>query len=196
MRLQARMQRDALASTDRMRWSASIAAAIYDHFVQALAPSAIVAVYAAKGSEVDLSWLCEKAASRGVRFAYPRVLRGSRVLEFALANAPHDFVAGAFGLTEPAPHTTVVALAEIAMFVVPALALDRAGRRLGWGKGYYDATLLQAANTPRIGAIFDSQWVPMIATAPHDQRMDAIVTQHEVVHLSQRMAGHDGSGCV
>ena len=62
-------------------------------------------------------------------------------------------------------------------FVVPGLAFDRAGGRIGWGRGHYDATLAAAPNARRIGLAFECQLVAEVPHAPHDVRLHFVVTE-------------------
>jgi 5-formyltetrahydrofolate cyclo-ligase len=77
----------------------------------------------------------------------------------------------------------VVSPADLDVVVVPALALGRDGSRLGYGGGYYDAFL---AETPaaRVGVAFAACLVPSVPSEPHDARLDAVVTEDEVVRVS------------
>ena len=71
---------------------------------------------------------------------------------------------------------------EIDLVVVPGVAFDAAGRRLGRGRGHYDATLAGLpAGAARIGLAFELQLVPEIPEEPHDVRLDAVVTEARVL---------------
>jgi len=135
---------------------------------------AVVALYAAKGSEVDTTAIDVAARARGLRVVYPRVIEGDRVLAFAEAG-PAELVSGKFGLREPtgAP----VALDEIAAFCVPGVAFDREGGRIGWGRGHYDATLALVPKALRIAIAFECQVVDAVEHEEHDARMHVIVTE-------------------
>ncbi|HND34781.1 MAG TPA: 5-formyltetrahydrofolate cyclo-ligase [Myxococcota bacterium] len=87
---------------------------------------------------------------------------------------------GAFGIGEPAPHSPAVAPEQVDLFLVPGLAFDRSGGRLGMGKGYYDRLL---AGSPgfRVGICWEWQLLPEIPMEPHDQRMQAICTEHRLL---------------
>ena len=160
-------RRDLMTEADRVAASARIAATI-----DALLPAGTVALYAAKSTEVDLAGLDADLRARGVRVVYPRVVPGQRVLELAEGNlAP-----GTFGLREPTG--AAVPLDEIAAFVVPGIAFDREGGRLGWGGGYYDATLaLARPDARRIGVAYDCQLVERIPRDAHDIKLDLVVTE-------------------
>lgn len=145
-----------------------------DEQLARLDPGAIVALYAAKGSEVDTTAIDVAARARGLRVVYPRVIEGERVLAFAEAGVA-ELVTSKLGLREPTG--AEVALADIAAFCVPGVAFDRAGGRIGWGRGHYDATLALAPSALRIGVAFECQVVDAVEHEEHDARMAVIVTE-------------------
>jgi 5-formyltetrahydrofolate cyclo-ligase len=106
-------------------------------------------------------------ASENLNLVLPRV-RGHD-LEFAAGEVRE----GAFGIAEP--QGTDVPIAEIDLMIVPALAADMAGNRLGKGKGFYDRVLANYSGK-RIAVIFDSELIDSVPSEPHDQRVQIIVT--------------------
>ena len=168
-------RREALTAEVRAAGSAEIArraAAL----VTALPAGGTIALYAAKGSEVDTAALDAIARAHG-RVVYPRVVATERRLAFH-AVPPDQLVPGKFGLREPtADPRTQIELAAIDAFVVPGLAFDRAGGRIGWGHGHYDATLAAAASALRIGLAFECQLVEAVPRAPHDMLLHAVITE-------------------
>lgn len=168
-------RRDAL--TDELRATASATIARDTATLLAdLAPGAIVALYAPKGSEVDTTSIDASARARGLRIAYPRVVDGDRRL--ALHEVTRDeLVAGRFGLREPRSDAPAIELPAVSAFVIPGLAFDRAGGRIGWGRGYYDATLAFAPAALRIGLAFECQLVESIPRDPHDAQLHYVVTE-------------------
>lgn len=107
----------------------------------------------------------------------PRVVRDTQCLSFHEVTLAELEPAG-FALREPPAAAPEVPLAEIGAFVVPGLAFDRAGgARLGWGRGYYDATLAAAPAARRIGLAFEVQLVDGLAHDAHDVAMNLIVTE-------------------
>ncbi|TMA08470.1 MAG: hypothetical protein E6J86_18475 [Deltaproteobacteria bacterium] len=84
------------------------------------------------------------------------------------------FVAGALGVEEPTGGP--VSLHDIDLLVVPAIAVDTAGRRLGRGKGHYDATLA-AYGGSSVALVFDSQLVLEVPVGEHDRRVGAVCTE-------------------
>ena len=166
--------RDSFAADARARASARIA----ERATELLAARTTVALYAPKGSEVDTLALDENLRARGARVVYPRVVDGARVLEFHEA-APARLIASRFGLREPrADWRDVVGLVEIDAFVVPGVAFDRAGGRLGFGRGHYDATLAAASpRALRAGLAFEIQIVDDVPREAHDVGLDVVVTE-------------------
>ncbi len=137
----------------------------------------IVALYAAKGSEVDTVELDREAHQRGLVVVYPRVVGDARDLEFCIVKAD-DLVVARFGLREPAAFEKTVALDQIALFFVPGVAFDRTGGRIGWGRGHYDATFAKAGSAARrVGLAFECQIVERVEREAHDAPMHVIVTE-------------------
>jgi 5-formyltetrahydrofolate cyclo-ligase len=139
-----------------------------------------IALYAPKGTEVDTSRIDAFARARGLRVAYPRVVDGTKLLTFHEV-AVDELKEGHFDLREPPEPAPTVEIATIAAFVVPGLAFDRAGGRIGWGRGYYDVTLA-AANPQalRIGIAFERQLVELVPRDPHDIHLHYVVTEAAV----------------
>ena len=174
-RRSALARRDAMTAGERATASAAIEARVAA-LLAALPAGATLALYAAKGSEVDTAGVDAHARTHA-RVVYPRVVSGERRLAFHRA-APGALVPGHFGLREPAADpATAVELAEIDAFVVPGLAFDRAGGRIGWGHGHYDATLSAAPRALRIGLAFECQVLDTVPHDPHDILLHAVITE-------------------
>lgn len=150
-----------------------------------------VAVYAAMGSEVDPAAFAAAAAKRGWRVAYPCMLSatdamacGQRMCMRAVSagdasEAP--FIAHptqAFAATDvDSDHFPIVPAAELDMVVVPLVAFDRTGARLGYGGGCYDRYLPMLSPACQIvGIAFDEQCVDHVPTDTHDLTLPNIVS--------------------
>jgi 5-formyltetrahydrofolate cyclo-ligase len=72
-------------------------------------------------------------------------------------------------------------IAEPDMLLVPLLAFDRAGHRLGYGGGYYDRTLATLPTHPAIGIAYAAQEIPHIPPGPHDHPLPTIITESEII---------------
>ncbi len=93
-----------------------------------------------------------------------------------------DVTTGYRGIPEPRSSLPRVDPADVDWVLVPGVAFDLAGRRLGYGGGYYDRLLpLLPRATPRIAGAFELQIVDAIPAAPHDLRIDAFATPSRLV---------------
>jgi len=129
-----------------------------------------VALYAGIQDEVDVGGL---AARRLV--AYPRM--DGDALAFHVTS-PAALVPGRFGIAEPAATAPRVALHELGAIVMPLLAVDPRGHRLGWGRGYYDRTLASHHSLPPLlGAAFACQLVARVPADAHDVPVHLVFTE-------------------
>jgi 5-formyltetrahydrofolate cyclo-ligase len=135
-------------------------------------------LYAAVRGELSMEGIAQLAGMRGLPVLWPRV-SGER-LEFVTA-AASELAPGAFGVPEPPAGRTAVPLAAGDWVVIPGVAFDRAGRRLGRGGGFYDRALAGCAESVRIGVGYDFQCVDEVPAGPLDQRMDWVVTNARVL---------------
>ena len=136
-----------------------------------------VALYASDGWEPDLT---EIARAGGKILLYPRYREEEGIYEFAVVSDPaRQMVTGRYGLPEPAPDAPAADadLVQMAtLHLVPGVAFDRQGMRLGRGGGFYDR-LLQDVTSPVCGVFYAGQEVPEVPSEPHDRRLDLAVTE-------------------
>jgi len=138
---------------------------------------ASVALFAPIGSEIDTSPLASRLQDRNIALAYPRVRKDSLRLAFHRVTDPSELEPGSFGIPEPHPDAPIIPLATIELMVIPGLAFDPRGQRLGWGKGYYDVTLAEATRALKVGLAFECQVLPDVPSEWNDVPMDIIVTE-------------------
>lgn len=139
-----------------------------------------VGIYAPIHNEVMTGLIRDGALSSGKRLCYPAVTGNE--LEFRRVEAAIDLVPGAFGILEPTPKCPVCPPNTIDLVLVPGVAFDLFGRRIGYGKGYYDRTLHSLEGNGRlVGLCFDFQLVEKISGEPHDVLMDVIITDRRVI---------------
>lgn len=173
LRRRLRMAREALSSADAVR--AMIAATARLTALPRWREAKVIALYADVRGELGTALLDADARDRGVLVVYPRVVAPGAPLAFH-ACARVDLAPGVLGI--PTPHATAPALLpeQLDLVVVPGLAFDPVGHRLGWGRGYYDLTLPLAARAVKVGFAHELQVVPDVPRAEFDQRMDLVVT--------------------
>ena len=140
----------------------------------------VVALFWPLGKEIDSRYLIDDLIKRGFTVALPVSSKTDRVMKFAKWDGKGDLVKGDFGIFIP-PVINEVAPDVV---VVPFLAFDRRGNRLGRGAGHYDATL-EALRKKRsilaVGLGYASQAVLFnLPAEPHDQRLDMVVTPNGV----------------
>ncbi len=93
-----------------------------------------------------------------------------------------DLAPGFHGIPEPAAHCAPAEIASIDWVLVPGIAFDRDGRRLGYGGGYYDRLLpLLPADCRRVAGAFAGQCVDRVPSAPHDARVEVLITEDAVL---------------
>ena len=138
---------------------------------------AVVAGYFAIRDEIDPRPLMETFHCEQARLALPCVTGPDQPLVFRAWSPGDDLVRGAFGVSEPKP-----AAAEVrpSLVLAPLLAFDAAGRRLGYGAGFYDRTVeaLRALGpVTTVGLAYEAQRLKRVPTAGHDAPLDWIVTE-------------------
>ena len=131
-----------------------------------------VMAYAAIPPEAELRPVLEAALEQGKRLLLPRC-DSDGIMTARLVRSLTELQAGAYGILEPAPDAPIVPASEIDLILVPGLAFDRCGRRMGRGKGYYDRYLTgYAGKTVGICTLL----VPEVPTERLDRPMDAVIT--------------------
>jgi 5-formyltetrahydrofolate cyclo-ligase len=178
LRRQALACRDALSAAERAQAAESIAARA---FPIALAPGAIVAGFMPMKSEINPLPLMRKLAAAGARLALPVVAGRGQPLTMRAWAFGEPLVAGVWGIREPPPIAPAIAPD---LLLVPLLAFDRAGHRIGYGAGYYDMTIaaLRAQRAVvAIGLAFAAQEIAAVPATPRDVPLDLVLTEHEVI---------------
>jgi 5-formyltetrahydrofolate cyclo-ligase len=157
------------------------AEAARDLFFDVIKPHAgqIVAAYWPKDREFDTYPILQALLARGVTCALPVMQKGSRLLRFARWDEQVEMTEGPFGILQPAVKNVSDWLSPD-IVIVPLLAFDRRGHRLGYGGGYYDTTLanLRAEqNILAVGLAYAGQACLFNLPADtHDQRLDWVIT--------------------
>ncbi len=174
LRAVGRLARARVTGHDRVDATRAVVAALLE--LPELATARRVLVTAAVGDELDLGDLRPALRARGVAVALPRVDRDDLLAvdwdpDVALQPGWRDVPEPIGGPTATPPDVVVV----------PALVLDRAGGRLGYGGGHFDRYLAgPARDATTVGAVFHDQLVERVPVLPHDVTLDVVVTERGV----------------
>jgi 5-formyltetrahydrofolate cyclo-ligase len=132
--------------------------------------------------EVDLRALGANLLGRGVRVAYPAADPETRAMAFRFVTGDGDLEAGAFGILEPKASCPEARPGELDVVVVPALAVDPRGHRIGYGAGFYDRALPRFAPPAACVVVaFDFQLLAEVPETPLDVASGWIVTDARAV---------------
>jgi 5,10-methenyltetrahydrofolate synthetase len=177
--------RNALAPDARAAASAAIARRVAA--LPEFAAARTVLLTLAFRSEWNTLLLVHAALAESKTVVVPRVDRQTRMLELhSIADPDRDVVPGHLDIPEPLLARPRVPRDAIDFVLVPGVAFDLEGRRLGYGGGYYDRLLpLLSPRAARVAGAFEIQIVERVPAAPHDVRVDAIVTESRIVERTR-----------
>lgn len=180
--------RDSMPAGEAEQKSAAIAAKLQQ--LDEYAGAKTVLFYAAKGNEVQTAAAIRDAFAKGKNVLLPVTDANNKTIyAAAIANYP-DYPDGlekaAFGVMEPKLKNPFKG--SIDLVLVPGIAFDKRGHRLGYGHGYYDKFLhILRKENPGAAAValaYDFQIVEVLPTGSHDQRMDVIITESKVIRCT------------
>jgi 5-formyltetrahydrofolate cyclo-ligase len=178
LRRAAVARRDVLPSDQRQAAAAAIAAR---PFPLALWPGAIVSGFMPLKSEINPLPLMQKLVEAGAKLALPAIAGRGKPLIMRLWEFGAPLDRGQWGIREPKPEAPEVAPD---IMLVPLLAFDRHGHRIGYGAGYYDMTInrIRALKpVTAIGIAFAAQEVAEVPATPRDERLDLVLTEREAI---------------
>jgi 5-formyltetrahydrofolate cyclo-ligase len=178
LRQDALARRDAIPADERQAAAEAIAAR---EFPVAIPPHTIVSGFMPLKSEINPLPLMKRLAEAGATLALPVVAGRGKPLVMRAWRWGEPLAEGVWGLRQPKPEAPEV---EPDILLVPLLAFDRAGHRIGYGAGYYDMTIarLRARKTvTAIGIAFAAQEVSTVPATPRDEKLDLVLTEREVI---------------
>ena len=182
LRKKIRAVLDAMPSEKRAADSAKICAQLREQPVWQNARS--VLLFAPMPAEPDIWPLLEEALAAGKIAALPRYHpAGKHYVAGQVQNLRREIATGAFGIREPAARCPEIPLSRLDLILVPGVAFDLHGRRLGRGKGYYDR-LLAGVRGVKCGIAFDEQIVTEVPAGPSDVRMNFMMTPTRSVEIA------------
>lgn len=134
-----------------------------------------ILLYSSKGNEVDTKIIIKNSVDNK-NIVLPRTNVAKGVLDLYQIKSLEDLEEGAFGLQEPKENLNKVEPEEIDLAIIPGVAFDKKGNRIGYGLGFYDK-LLSSINAKKIGLSYEIQIVENIEAEEHDIKADMILTE-------------------
>ena len=141
----------------------------------------VLALYYSIHNEVDTHKIIENCLDSGKIVLLPTVHDGRMIFrELKGFSCLHK---GKFGIPEPPATNEALAPDQADMIVLPGIAFDKKGQRVGYGKGFYDKCLHHLEGQGKLVAVcYDFQLVEKIAGEPHDVKVDMIITEKRIIH--------------
>ena len=150
--------------------------------LSSLKPNAIISAYWPIGTELDTRPLLRFMVEQGIKSALPRVNVDGDGLLFHVWQWGEALEPSHFSLSEPRANIDTICSPDIVL--LPLLAFDERGNRLGYGAGHYDRTLAGMSKALKVGLAYAEQITDMPLPAKiHDVRLDAVLTQDGVAHF-------------
>ena len=178
MRQEIKQWRRELSSEKKARMDERICARIAG--LREYAACGTVLTYISTPIEVETLRLIDHALGDGKRVAAPRCVEGTRRMEFYLIRSLDDLAPGSFGVLEPIPARCSLWRDEgDSICIVPALAYDRRGFRLGYGAGYYDR-FLSSYRHAKIGVVYQHNLHGRLWSGKYDVPVDLVVTENRL----------------
>jgi len=183
IRKSTRAKRDALSKKERSGKSAAIMEQLFDfaNFLE----SRIILFYMSNNSEVDTEAMVRKALEIEKIVALPLIDRGKQeIVPFKVNNLEKDVRPGYRKIREPIPQRCKqVPVKHVNLAIIPGIAFDERGGRIGYGTGFYDRFIPRLDITTRKVALsFECQIVPQIPMEPHDRYTDIIITEKRIIY--------------
>ncbi|MBE0504642.1 MAG: 5-formyltetrahydrofolate cyclo-ligase [Desulfuromonadales bacterium] len=171
-------RRDALSPSEVTLLSRDVAG----HFLSSdpYAAAATLVLYSSIRSEVATFEIFAAAVKAGKRILYPRTV--GTTLEFVAIESLEALTASRFGIFEPRAGAPIP-LAEIDLLVLPGVAFDAQGIRLGYGLGCYDRALAARLRPTLIGLAYDFQVVSALPREVYDVPVDFVVTERRILSM-------------
>lgn len=141
-----------------------------------------VFVYIGFGSEINTKSLIEIMLKEGKEVFVPKVLEEEMIaLKITSLN---NLIESKFKILEPVGEKSDIDGEEFDLIIMPGVAFDRSGNRIGYGKGYYDKYLKDIkSDIKKIALAYELQLIEEIETEEHDLKVDSIITENEIIDI-------------
>jgi 5-formyltetrahydrofolate cyclo-ligase len=186
--LKSQIRRDALAKRDALsgefRMNAAETVAMRGLPIE-VPQGAVVSGFFPLKTEINPVRLMRRLAAGGAQLALPLIVGRGKPLSMRAFAFGDELIPGQWGILEPSPDAPEL---EPDILIVPLLAFDRIGQRIGYGAGYYDmtiTTLRRKKPVTAIGIAFAAQEIPQVPATPNDAPLDFVLTEREVIDLRE-----------
>lgn len=141
-----------------------------------------VFIYIGFGSEINTKGLIEIMLKEGKEVFVPKVLEEEMIaLKITSLN---NLIESKFKILEPVGEKSDIDGEEFDLIIMPGVAFDRSGNRIGYGKGYYDKYLKDVkSDIKKIALAYELQLIEEIETEEHDLKVDSIITENEIIDI-------------
>ena len=176
LRTEIRQRRDAFDKSKRMEYDEII----YNNLMgeEVFINARVVMTYVSMGSEVDTLRLIERCFADGKKVCVPVTVRGQQHMDISYIDSLDDLEAGAYEILQPTVYKKCD-VADVDLIIVPAVAFDKNGHRIGYGGGYYDRFLADY-NGSTIGLCYDFCMADTAFPEEHDVAVDVVITERLV----------------
>jgi len=143
----------------------------------------IVGIFHSTTQEVQTKTIINTLLDKQKKIALPKIT--GQHLTFHAITTLNNLKENSFGILEPLQSDAIIKPNDIDVLIIPCLAVDAFGNRLGRGRGYYDRYLKAATKPVRLCLAFDCQLLPQVPTEKHDEQIDFIVTESKTIDVKQ-----------
>lgn len=183
LRASIKQRRREMPSLEKEKLDAGVAKNVFRLYQYRSAKTLLI--YVSTAIEVDTFKIIEGALKDGKKVAVPRCIPDTRLMEFHYIDSVEQLSPGTFGVLEPDEALPIVEDFEGCLMLLPALALDYSGYRLGYGKGYYDRYLSRFTGAC-VGMCYSENLRRHMYHGRYDRTVDVIVTEKAIKTISNK----------
>lgn len=188
IRQEMRAKRKDISQEARLEAGQEIARKLVESEIRLLLQAWKVALYLSMTHEIPTRFIAQSIWAAGREIVVPYWSTTQEIYQLTLMKPSTTLITGKMGIREPQERIPVSPI-EVDAFILPGLAFDLQGGRLGYGAGIYDAILSQARKSaPKIAICYDWQVLEdPLPLEPHDVRMDYLVTEKRVINCKKQI---------
>lgn len=178
-------RREAMDPAEKARRDAAIARAAIS--LVSFRYAEYVLLYAAMDAEIDITPIAREALARNKKIAFPRCNKENHTMQYHFVQSLDELASDSYGILEPSPSSPIYDPQKemgSAICFVPGLVYDKAGYRLGYGKGFYDR-YLSAFSGCTLGVVYSDYILPHVPRGRFDVSVDILLTEKGVKMIGE-----------